>query len=92
MAKQILLTAVVKEEGKGYSVICPELNVASQGETFEECMLNIKEAMELYIESAEQLGIIDEVLEQLGISKEDFKKDKLMPRVITANVPIEITI
>jgi len=92
MTKQILLTAVVKEEGKGYSVICPELNVASQGETFEECMSNIKEAMELYIESAEQIGIIDDVLEQLGISKEDFKKDKLMPRVITANVPIEITI
>lgn len=92
MLKQILLNVVVKEEEKGYSVICPELNVASQGDTFEESITNIKEAIELYIESAEQLGIMDEVLEQLGISKEDFRKDRILPRVVTANVPIEITI
>ncbi len=92
MSKQILLTVVVKEEDKGYSIVCPELNVASQGETFEEGISNIKEAIELYIESAEQLGIMDEVLEQLGISEEDFKKGRIMPRVVTANVPVEITI
>lgn len=92
MAKQILLNVMVKEEDKGYSVICPELNVASQGETFEESISNIKEAVELYIESAEHLGIFDEVLEQLGISKDDFKKGKIVPRLVTANVPIEITV
>jgi len=92
MSKQIILTVVVKEEDKGYSVVCPELNVASQGETFEESISNIKEAMELYIESAEQLGIMDEVLDQLGISKEDFKKGKITPRIVTANVPVEISI
>lgn len=92
MPKQILLTAVVKQEDEGYSVICPELNVASQGETFEEAISNIKEATELYIESAEQMGIVDEVLEQLGISKEDFKKGKIASRVVTANVPIEIAV
>ena len=92
MSKQILLTVVVKEEDKGYSVVCPELNVASQGETFEESISNIKEAIELYIESAEQLGIMDEVLEQLGISKEDFKKGRIVPKVVTANVPVEVAI
>ena len=76
MSKQILLNVIVKEEDKGYSVICQELNVASQGETFEESISNIKEAVELYIESAEHLGIMDEVLEQLEISKDDFKKDR----------------
>tara|TARA_Y100000031_G_C8020582_1_gene292352 strand:+ start:61 stop:339 length:279 start_codon:yes stop_codon:yes gene_type:complete len=92
MSKQIQLTVVVKEEDKGYSVVCPELNVASQGETFEESISNIKEAIELYIESAEQLGIIDDVLDQLGISQEDFKKERITPRVVTANVPVEIAI
>ena len=92
MSKQILLNVIIKEEEKGYSVVCPELNVASQGETFEESISNIKEAIELYIESAEQLGIMDEVLEQLGISKEDFKKGKVLPKIVTANVPIEVTI
>jgi|TARA_Y100000310_G_scaffold70285_1_gene65885 predicted RNase H-like HicB family nuclease len=92
MAKQIIITVIVKEEDKGYSVLCPELNVASQGETFEEGIANIKEAVELYIESAEQLGTLDEVLEQLGITTEDFKKGKIVPKVVTANVPVEITI
>ena len=92
MENKLLLNVIVKEEGKGYSVICPELNVASQGETFEESINNIKEAVELYIESAEELGILDEVLEQLGLTKEDLKKKSLVPRVVTANVPIEISI
>ena len=91
MENKLLLNVMVKQEDKGYSVICPELNVASQGETFEEAIANIKEAVELYIESAEELDILDEVLEQLGLTKEDLKKKFLVPRVVTANVPIEIS-
>lgn len=92
MESKLLLNVIIKQEDKGYSVICPELNVASQGETFEESINNIKEAIELYIESAEELGILDDVLEQLGLTKEDLKKKSLLPRVVTANVPIEISV
>ena len=92
MESKLLLNVIVKQEDKGYSVICPELNVASQGETFEEAIANIKEAVELYIESAEELGTLDEVLEQMGLTKEDLKKKSLVPRVVTANVPIEISV
>lgn len=92
MSKELLLTVVVKEEEKGYSVLCPELNVASQGETFEESISNIKEATELYIESAEELGIMNEVLEQLGITSQDFNKGQIIPNVFTANVPIKIAV
>ena len=28
MAKQMLLNVIIKEEEKGYSILCPELNVA----------------------------------------------------------------
>ena len=92
MESKLLLNVIMKQEDRGYSVICPELNVASQGETFEEAIANIKEALELYLESAEELGIIDEVLEQLGLTKEDLKKKSLVPRIVTANVPIEISV
>jgi len=50
------------------------LDVASQGETIEEAIDNIREAVELYLESAEKLGIIDDVLERLGLTKEDKKR------------------
>jgi predicted RNase H-like HicB family nuclease len=34
---RIIFTALIKEEAEGgYSVLCPELGVASQGETIEE--------------------------------------------------------
>jgi predicted RNase H-like HicB family nuclease len=41
----------IKKEDKYYVVRCPELGVTSQGETLEEAQANIKEAIELYIES-----------------------------------------
>ena len=92
MESKLLLNVIVKQENKGYSVICSELNVASQGETFEEAINNIKEAVELYIESAEEVGSLDEVLEQLGLTKDDLKKKSIVPNVVTANVPVEISI
>lgn len=51
-----------KEEEGGYSVWVPALSgCASQGETFEEALANIKEAIELYLEDApeEQRDIVD---------------------------------
>lgn len=92
MESKLLLNVIVKQEDKGYSVICSELNVASQGETFEESIDNIKEAVELYIESAEELGTLDEVLERLGLTRDDLQKKSIVPNVVTANVPIEISI
>ncbi len=48
---KLRLTAVlIKEDDGGYSSICPELEVASQGETVEESIEMLKEAVELYLE------------------------------------------
>jgi|BarGraIncu00421A_1022006.scaffolds.fasta_scaffold184754_1 predicted RNase H-like HicB family nuclease len=44
------LVAITKEDDF-FIARCPELNVTSQGETLEEAEMNIKEAIELYIES-----------------------------------------
>ena len=61
---RIIFTALIKEEAEsGYSVLCPELGVASQGEMIEEAKKNIVEAVELYLESAKELGILKACLE-----------------------------
>ncbi|MFQ5981623.1 MAG: type II toxin-antitoxin system HicB family antitoxin [Candidatus Heimdallarchaeota archaeon] len=44
------LVAFIQEE-KFLVARCPELGVTSQGETLDEAKANIKEAIELYIES-----------------------------------------
>ena len=46
------LTAVIEREGEGYVSLCPELDVASQGKTIEEARDNLREALELFFESA----------------------------------------
>lgn len=45
------LSALVVKEEEWYVARCPELNVTSQGETLEEATENLKEAVELYLES-----------------------------------------
>jgi len=44
-------TAVVVKEEKWYVAHCVELGVVSQGKTIEEAQANLKEAVELYLES-----------------------------------------
>ena len=43
--------AAITKEGKFYVAHCIELGVVSQGKSIEEAQANLKEAVELYIES-----------------------------------------
>ena len=62
LSKKIAFSAVyTAEAGGGYSALCPQLGVASQGETIEEAEVNLREAVELYLESAKELGILKRV-------------------------------
>ena len=46
------LTAIITKEGDGYSSLCPELDIASQGDTVQEARDNLREATELFFETA----------------------------------------
>ena len=45
-------TAVVYPEDDGFVSWCPELDVASQGDTKEEARANLREAVQLFLETA----------------------------------------
>jgi predicted RNase H-like HicB family nuclease len=47
------LHPVLEKEGDMYVSLCPELDVASQGATVEEATANLKETVELFLESAD---------------------------------------
>ena len=49
---QRTLTAILEREGDGYVALCPEVDVASQGDTVEEATNNLREAVELFFEAA----------------------------------------
>lgn len=46
------LTAIIEREGDGYVSLCPELDIASQGDTIEKARDNLKEAIDLFLETA----------------------------------------
>ncbi len=58
-------TAVVWKESEGYVSKCPELGVASCGDSFDEAISNVREAVELYLENAIELDLIGEIEESL---------------------------
>lgn len=45
-------TAIIERENDGFVALCPELDVASQGNTVEEAKSNLQEAIELFLEHA----------------------------------------
>ncbi len=46
------LTAIIEREGSGYVALCPELDIASQGDSIEQARENLQEALELFFETA----------------------------------------
>ena len=46
------MTAIVEREGDGYVALCPEVDVASQGDSIVEARDNLAEALALFFQSA----------------------------------------
>ena len=53
MKKTRQLTAIIEREDDGYVALCPELDVASQGDTVELARTNLIEALTLFFETAD---------------------------------------
>jgi predicted RNase H-like HicB family nuclease len=67
MKKQ--LTAIIEREGNGYVSLCPELDIASQGDTIEEARLNLREALELFFETASREEIQTRLHEEVSVTR-----------------------
>ncbi|MFI5936342.1 type II toxin-antitoxin system HicB family antitoxin [Actinoplanes sp. NPDC051494] len=50
MTRELHLTAAITHEGEWYVARCLQVEVTSQGETVEESVDNLREALELYFE------------------------------------------
>lgn len=45
-------TGIIEKEGNGYVSLCPELDIASQGDSVEDARKNLIEALELFFATA----------------------------------------
>ena len=67
MQKQ--LTAIIEREGDGYVSLCPELDIASQGVTIEDARDNLREALELFFETASPEEIQQRLHEEVYVTR-----------------------
>ena len=67
MRKQ--LTAIIERENNGYVSLCPELDIASQGDSVEEARDNLREAIELFFEFASSSEIQNQLHEEIYITQ-----------------------
>ncbi|MEK6691071.1 MAG: type II toxin-antitoxin system HicB family antitoxin [Nitrospinota bacterium] len=67
----IFVRIEIFEEGDVYVALSPELNVSSFGETIEDAKKSFKEAVEAFIEECQEMGTLEDVLEESGFSKVD---------------------
>jgi predicted RNase H-like HicB family nuclease len=62
-------TAIIEREGDQYVALCPELDIASQGDTVEKARLNLKEALELFFETASATEIQERLHTEVFITR-----------------------
>jgi predicted RNase H-like HicB family nuclease len=61
-------TAAIHKEGDVYVALCPELDIASQGETIEAARENLREAIELLLETASPQEIAERLHGEVYLS------------------------
>ena len=63
------LTAIIEREGDGYVALCPEVNVASQGDTVSEARDNLEEALALFFETASAEEIESRLRDEIYVTQ-----------------------
>lgn len=62
------LTAILTKEDKWFVGLCPELDIASQGATLDEAKSNLREAVELFLECADEAELKRRVPSEMYIT------------------------
>ncbi len=63
------LTALIEREGDGYVALCPDIDVASQGDSVEEARRNLIEALELFFETASPEEIAERLQTEVYVTR-----------------------
>ena len=64
---RVILTGVAEKDGNQFTAICPELEVASFGDTVEESLDMLEEALEVYLEAVHDVGELAREFQEMGI-------------------------
>jgi predicted RNase H-like HicB family nuclease len=63
------LTCIIEREDDLFTSHCPQVDIASQGETVEEARKNLIEAIELFFEAASPQEILDRMYSEIYVTQ-----------------------
>jgi predicted RNase H-like HicB family nuclease len=63
------LTCIIEREGDSYVSLCPQIDIASQGNSVEEARKNLVEAIELFFEMASPNEILARVYSEIYVTQ-----------------------
>jgi predicted RNase H-like HicB family nuclease len=66
---EIAFTVQVFREGKMFVAHAPELDVSSAGETVQKAKIHLLEAVEAFVEEAQRMGTLTDILEEAGYER-----------------------
>ncbi len=61
---------LVFKEDKTYVAYCPELDTSSCGDTIEQAKEMLKTSVRLFVNEAEKMGTLEDILGMLGCNKD----------------------
>jgi len=80
MPMSVPYTSQLFEEGGQIVALCPELNVSSFGDTHEEALAALQEAVALFLEECRRMGTLEMVLEEAGYRRDPQAPQRWLPR------------
>ena len=89
---EIQFTTRIFKEGRSFVAHALELDVSSCGGTKEKALVNLKQAVSLFLEEAEKMGTLEQILEEAGYTKRKARIDA--PKFISVlrlSLPLPLT-
>ncbi|MEJ5311673.1 MAG: type II toxin-antitoxin system HicB family antitoxin [Anaerolineae bacterium] len=77
---RVSYTGQLFEEDEQIVALCPELNVSSFGDTPQEALSALQEAVDLFLEECQRMGTLELVLEEAGYRRESPTALRWTPR------------
>ena len=87
---KLKLTEELWKEGNMYVSYCPELDIASCGETVDQAKKNLKEVILINLEEAQKLGTLDGLLQDAGF--DDTQDVLTLRKELVGFTPIEVAL
>lgn len=82
---QIEFDGIIFKERETFIAYCPKLDVSSCGNTIDEARNNLKTAVRLFLEEAEKMDTLEDILNESGYEQTNLNRWKT-PRLIATEL------